>query len=659
MAARSRDRPPMLATGRYPQWQSSFLRCIDTRPNGDALRKCILEGPYQPTTVTIPVAPPTENSPAVPKRTTVETILTMSLENEDHFESEKVAIHLLLTGIRDEIYSTVDACKIAHEMWEAIERLQQGESLNIQDVKTNLEVNEIHAERISENANPLALVAVAQQYPDPYYQAPKSHKSYATQPKASLQTRSHATTKHNGKEMAKLITPSSESTSKEDSDTEQAQRDQGMQKNLELIAKKPKRAKDYTYHKKKMLLCKQAEKGVPLQAEQAAWLEDMDEEIDEQELDAHYSFMAKIQETKFERYKALNDRTVDYDKLERKLNKTLRVLAQKDVDIKEGLKVKAYEILVVKEKHDEDLHGNDLLIDNRASDLYTISLQETTSSTPICLMAKASPTQAWLWHRRHCHFNFDYINLLLKKDVMVGLPKLKYVKDQLCSSCEVSKAKRSSFKTKDVPSLKGRLNLLHMDLCGPMRVASINGKKYVLVIIDDYTRYTWTLFLRSKDETPEVLKDFLIMIQQNLQTLVTSVRTDRGIEFLNKTHHAFFKKEGIEHQTSIPRTPEQNIIVERQNLSTFLFLEFEEVLRLLLIDALDLVEDDCFDVGAYGDIVKIVSTSVRSGTAEEFSVAGTAGIVIVVGWYGPSKMHFLKASPFGLVSMYLKKRDFH
>nr|GEW46843.1 retrovirus-related Pol polyprotein from transposon TNT 1-94 [Tanacetum cinerariifolium] len=127
-----------------------------------------------------------------------------------------------------------------------------------------------------------------------------------------------------------------------------------------------------------------------------------------------------------------------------------------------------------------DLKGNDLLTGNRGSDLYTISLQETNSSTPICLMSKASPTQAWLWHRRLSHLNFDYINLLSKKDVMIGFPKLKYVKDQLCSSCEVSKAKQSSFKTKTVPSLKGWLNLLHMDLCGLMRIASINGKKYIL-----------------------------------------------------------------------------------------------------------------------------------------------------------------------------------
>ncbi|GJR81612.1 retrovirus-related pol polyprotein from transposon TNT 1-94 [Tanacetum coccineum] len=159
--------------------------------------------------------------------------------------------------------------------------------------------------------------------------------------------------------------------------------------------------------------------------------------------------------------------------------------------------------------------GNDLLTGNRGTDLYTISLQETTSSTLICLMAKASPTQAWLWHRRLSHLNFDYINLLSKKDVVIGLPNdANYGQDQLCSSCEVSKAKRSSFKSKTVPSSKGWLNLLHMDLCGPMRVASINGKKYIL---------------------PS-----------------NAVRTDRAW-VLNKTLNAFFNEEGIELQPSTSR----------------------------------------------------------------------------------------------------------
>nr|GFB64905.1 retrovirus-related Pol polyprotein from transposon TNT 1-94 [Tanacetum cinerariifolium] len=180
-------------------------------------------------------------------------------------------------------------------------------------------------------------------------------------------------------------------------------------------------------------------------------------------------------------------------------------------------------------------------------------------------MAKATSSQTWLWHRRLSHLNFDTINLLSKNDIVISLPKLKFVKDHLCSSCELGKAKRKSFQTKTTPSSKRRLQLLHMDLYGPMRVASINGKRYVLVIVDDYSRYTWTHFLRSNDETPEVLIDFLRLVQRGLQAQVRVVRTDKGTEFLNHTLHVYFTAEGILHQTSVARTPEQNGVVERRN----------------------------------------------------------------------------------------------
>nr|GFB85200.1 hypothetical protein [Tanacetum cinerariifolium] len=104
-----------------------------------------------------------------------------------------------------------------------------------------------------------------------------------------------------------------------------------------------------------------------------------------------------------------------------------------------------------------------------------------------------------------------------------------------------------------------------MDLCGPMHVVSINRKRYVLVIIDDYSRYTWTHFLMSKDETPEVLIDFLRLVQRGLQAQVRVVRTDKGTEFLNQTLHEYFAAEGIQHQTFVTRTPEQNDVVERRN----------------------------------------------------------------------------------------------
>ncbi|GKA17461.1 retrovirus-related pol polyprotein from transposon TNT 1-94, partial [Tanacetum coccineum] len=175
-----------------------------------------------------------------------------------------------------------------------------------------------------------------------------------------------------------------------------------------------------------------------------------------------------------------------------------------------------------------DLKGNDLLTSSRGTDLYSITLQDTSTPNPICLMAKVTSSQAWLWHRRLSHLNFDTINLLSKYDIMTSLPKLKFVKDHLCSSCELGNAKCKPFKTKTTPSSERRLQILHIDLCGPMRVESFNGKKYVLVIFDDYSRYTWTHFLRSKDKTPEVLIDFLKLVQRGLHAQVKIVQTDKG-----------------------------------------------------------------------------------------------------------------------------------
>nr|GEW04634.1 retrovirus-related Pol polyprotein from transposon TNT 1-94 [Tanacetum cinerariifolium] len=689
-------------------------------------------------------------------------------------------------------------------------------------------------------------------------------------------------------------------------DLEQAQRDKDMQKNLALVAKyfknlykpnnlrtssnsknknvdttprykndnqigqfrnqrtvtvagaretvgsqKPKRVKDYTYHKEKMLMCKQAEKGVPLQVEQADWLEDTDEEIDEQELEAYYSFMAKIKEvptvdsgthtepleqTELEKYMAFNDCTINYDKLEHKLNKTIGLLAQKEIYIKEGLELKAYEILVVKEKHEELVKQSLLtkshyegLVKERTKVITDLKskptfanpmyLKKAQSKKP-CLyeipydtsnpatrfihdreetltlekesrsklskdlvkpydytkhnslyenfkpaskeyhdqLAHANEVRKKMWKKsfvktkpiffkniiflpnsksisksrqaynvmtdninyfrelvdqaweKHSHDHFRapaahdmeiliktclmplalntqndsftfvhelkqeiHTNLKYVESLENEIDKLEFDKaefsnmyDLLLQECmyqidsrttqskapqlpqtskntnpRVSTSSRVIHKTnssrpqlrstqmkdkvmpnnsqvKDkktevedhhmisklktqrscericcntlnktvasestIQKSKSYYRMLyektskawkwwieqqcHQDINSPMRVSSINGKKYILVIVDDYSRYTWTLFLRSKDETPEVLKDFLTMIQRNLQALVISVRIDRGTEFLNKTLYAFFKEEGIEHQTSTPRTPKQNGIVERQN----------------------------------------------------------------------------------------------
>nr|GEZ11335.1 retrovirus-related Pol polyprotein from transposon TNT 1-94 [Tanacetum cinerariifolium] len=195
-----------------------------------------------------------------------------------------------------------------------------------------------------------------------------------------------------------------------------------------------------------------------------------------------------------------------------------------------------------------NLEGVDLLKGDRSTNLYTINLHEMESASPICLMARASSTKSWLWHQRLSHLNFDTINDLARNDLDAGLSKFKYHKEHLCPLCEQGKSKRASHPPKPVPNSRQRLHLLHMDLCGPMRIASINGKRYVLVIVDDYSRYTWVHFLRSKDEAPEVIIKFLKRITVLLQSPVIIIRTDNGTEFKNQLLKVYFDSVGISHQ---------------------------------------------------------------------------------------------------------------
>nr|GEX92901.1 retrovirus-related Pol polyprotein from transposon TNT 1-94 [Tanacetum cinerariifolium] len=203
-----------------------------------------------------------------------------------------------------------------------------------------------------------------------------------------------------------------------------------------------------------------------------------------------------------------------------------------------------------------DLDGVEFLKGNRS---------DMASASPICLMARKTPTKSWLWHQRVSHLNFDTINDLAKNDLVCGLPKFKYAKEHLCPSCEQGKSKRASHPPKPVPNSKQRLHLLHMDLCGPIQVASINGKRYVLVIVDDYSRNTWVHFLRTKDETPEVIKNFLKKIYVHLQAPVIIVRTDNETEFKNRVLKEYFDCVGITYETSGAKTPQQNGVVERRN----------------------------------------------------------------------------------------------
>ncbi|GKE52402.1 retrovirus-related pol polyprotein from transposon TNT 1-94, partial [Tanacetum coccineum] len=207
-------------------------------------------------------------------------------------------------------------------------------------------------------------------------------------------------------------------------------------------------------------------------------------------------------------------------------------------------------------------YQHDLLTGYRGNNLYTLSLGDMMASSPICLLSK---TKTWLWHRRLSYLNFGATNHLARHGLVRGLPKLKFEKDHLCSACAMGKSKKKPHKPKSEDTNQEILYLLHMDLCGPMRVANVNEKKYILVIVDDYSRFTWVKCLRSKYEAPDFIIKFPKMIQVRLKVPVRRIRTDNGTEFVNQTLREYYEKVGISHETSVARSPQQNGVIERRN----------------------------------------------------------------------------------------------
>nr|GEX15298.1 hypothetical protein [Tanacetum cinerariifolium] len=207
--------------------------------------------------------------------------------------------------------------------------------------------------------------------------------------------------------------------------------------------------------------------------------------------------------------------------------------------------------------------GVDLLTGDRSSNLYTIALNEVASNSSACLLAKAYSSQSWLWNQRLSHLNFATINNLMKNNHVQGLPKMKFKNDHLCSACEEGKIHQKHHNSKTDFASNKPLYLLHMDLCGPMRVENINGKRYVLVVVDDYSRFTWVFFLRFKDEASDVIISFIKKIQVNLKLQVQCVRTDNAIATT-----CFTKNRSIIHK-HFDKTPYELMNKRRPNIKFF------------------------------------------------------------------------------------------
>ncbi|KAJ9541694.1 hypothetical protein OSB04_028200 [Centaurea solstitialis] len=199
----------------------------------------------------------------------------------------------------------------------------------------------------------------------------------------------------------------------------------------------------------------------------------------------------------------------------------------------------------------------------RQADIYIINMNTYTDN--FCFVSRASTDTNWLWHKRLSHLNFKTLNQLCINNLVVGLPDFRYTKASLCSACEKGKQTRASFKSKQISFISSPLQLLHMDLFGPVNVQSIARKKYTLVIVDEYSRYTWVFFLRSKSDAPEEIILFVRKMEKLNNLSVRSIRSDHGTEFKNSTLETFFDRKGISENFSSVRTPQQNGVAERRN----------------------------------------------------------------------------------------------
>jgi transposase InsO family protein len=171
----------------------------------------------------------------------------------------------------------------------------------------------------------------------------------------------------------------------------------------------------------------------------------------------------------------------------------------------------------------------------------------------------------WLWHRRVAHVGMKNLHKLIKGEHILGLTNVHFEKCTICSKCQEGKQVGTHHPHKNIMTTDRPLELLHMDLFDPIAYISIGGSKCYLVIVDDYSRFTWVFFLQEKSQTQETLKGFLRRVQNKFGWRIKKIRSDNGTEFKNSQIEGFLEEEGINHEFSSPYTPQQNGVVERKN----------------------------------------------------------------------------------------------
>jgi transposase InsO family protein len=195
--------------------------------------------------------------------------------------------------------------------------------------------------------------------------------------------------------------------------------------------------------------------------------------------------------------------------------------------------------------------------------LYLVNFNDNKAELDTCLIAKTN--MGWLWHRRLAHVGMKNLHKLIKGEHVLGLTNVHFEKDRVCSACQAGKQVGAHHPHKNIMTTDMSLELLHIDLFDTIAYISIDESKYYLVIMDDYSRFTWVFFLQEKTQTQDTLKGFLRWVQNKFGLRIKNIRSDNGTGFKNSQIEGFLEDEGIKHEFSSPYTPQQNGVVERKN----------------------------------------------------------------------------------------------
>ena len=198
-------------------------------------------------------------------------------------------------------------------------------------------------------------------------------------------------------------------------------------------------------------------------------------------------------------------------------------------------------------------------------------------TTPI-LCRSAHVDMLELWYHRFGHTNIKQVAKVSKLDAVEGLPKFGKVKKTICGACQMGKQTKACHHKVNVIATSRCLELLHVDLMGLTRTESLGGKRYIMVIVDDFSRYTWVEFLKEKSEAYEKLEILCKKLQNEKGAPIVKIRSDHGKEFENARFESFCVKNGIKREFLAPKTPQKNGVVERKNRV------IQEMTRVMLLN---------------------------------------------------------------------------